>query len=344
MIPLFFLIFAITCVLSLSPIRGVKAKMLFFLLLWFVMVCYAAFRDGAKVGDYVTYVQMFKDVNNGFTTLTEPSFVYLSQFVGAFSNDAIYVFVVYALIGVSLKFIAIRRLTELWFLSLVVYLSNFFILHELTQMRAGVAAGFLLLCIKPIYDRDWKRFLLLSTCAILFHYSALVILPLWILGHKQRKIWLFVSIPIAYIIYFSGVNLTGTIPIPVIKAKLELYQRAQEYGTENWSAINVFNLVFICKILIFYILLWKYELIACRNKYAIVLMKVYCISLMAFPIFATMPVVGFRVSELYGIVEIILIPLLYYVFTPRIASIFIVILAAAAVAFVSVFYSKLIIN
>lgn len=344
MIPLFFLIFAITCVLSLSPIRGVKTKMSFFLLLWFLMVCYAAFRDGAAVGDYVTYVQMFQDVNDGFTTLTEPSFVYFSQFVGAFGGGVIYVFVFYALIGVSLKFIAIHRLTELWFLSLVVYLSNFFILHELTQMRGGVAAGFLLLCIKPIYDRDWKRFLLFSTCAILFHYSALVILPLWILGHKPRKTWLFVSIPIAYIVYFSGINLIGTIPIPAIEAKLEMYQRVQEFGSDNWSAINVFNLVFICKILIFYMLLWKYELIACRNKYSIVLMKVYCISLMAFPIFATMPVVGFRISELYGIVEIILIPLLYYVFTPRIVSRFIVIVIAMIVVFISVFYSKLIIS
>ena len=99
----------------------------------------------------------------------------------------IYLFLLFAILGVSFKLIAIKQLTELWFLSLILYLSNFFILHEMTQIRAGVASAFLLLCVKPIYDRDLKRFLLFAVLGFLFHYSAIVILPLWFLGIKARK-------------------------------------------------------------------------------------------------------------------------------------------------------------
>ncbi|MEG1611120.1 MAG: EpsG family protein [Alistipes sp.] len=312
-----------------------------YILLGVFLVLYAGFRDGDAVLDYENYLQMYEDVKLGNPLLTEPTFIWIASL----SSSSVMLFVIYALLGVGLKLFAIKQLSQLWFLSLVIYISNFFILHELTQIRAGVAAALLLLCVKPIYERNWKLFLLFSIAAILFHASALIILPLWFLTYSKQphRILLALGLPIAYVVYFSGINLVGIIPIPGIQEKLEMYQELKMLGGEEWSKINVFNAVFLLKIGLFYLLLWKAELVETRNKYFLLMMNIFCISLMSFPLFAAMPVVGFRINELFGMVEILLFPMIYYIFRPKIMSKSIVVSIGCLILMISIFYNKLIV-
>lgn len=335
-------LFFIISFISFFNIKNERIKNILYVILGVIIILFAGFRDGEKVNDYLVYIELYNHSNYSFDLIVEITYILISKFVYNVFNDTLYLFVIYAILGVLLKLFAIKQLSDLWVLSIVIYLSYFFILHEMTQIRAGVAAGFLLLCIKPIYERNWKHFLLFAILGFLFHYSALIFLPLWILGRKPCKCFLIFSIPLAYVIYFSGINLIEYLPIPGIQEKLDMYQKAQELGVGGFGEINVFNLVFIVKIAIFYVLLWNYELLSERNKYTSILMTVFCISLMSFPIFAVMPVVGFRISELYGIVEILLIPLLYYIFKPQIIARTIVILIALVMLCISIFYNKLI--
>lgn len=334
---IFFILFSL---IAFIPPKDIYYKIVIFFGCGVLLVFTAALREIGVDRDSVLYEEMFYNYD---VSMVEPSFQLLSQFIQKYlESDITYLFFLYAIFGVFTKLFAIKDLTKLWFLSLVIYLSNFYIIQELTTIRAGVASGFLMLCLKPIYDRDWKRFLLFAGIAIFFHYSALVILPLWFLGNNPRKHWLLVSIPIGYLIYFSGINLVGVLPIPGIQEKLEMYKRLQELGDEKANAINVFNLVFLARIVIFYFLLWKYDLIASNNKYFPLLMKIYCLGLVVFLIFSTLPVVAFRVNELYSITEIILIPLLFYGFTPRVFSKLIIEFIGLCFLFIVLFYNKLI--
>jgi hypothetical protein len=339
MIYLLVLIFIISSVIVLLPIRnkGVKENILFFL--GFILILLAGFRGKGVDRDYDNYVQYFKESAFG---LVEPSFVVISKFLKLFTSDPIFVFVVFALLGVSLKIKAIKQLSNLWLLSLTIYISYFFILHEMTQIRAGVASAILLLCIKPLYDRDWKKFFLLALLATSFHYSAIIIFPFWFLGQNPRKIWLALSVPIAYIIYFLHVDV-AVIPIPIIRQKIEGYKSLQEIGNAGSipNDINVFNLLFLAKVAIFYFLLWKYDIIAARNKYVPLLMKVYCISISSFLIFASLPVLAFRLNELCGIVDIILIPLLFYTFKMPVFARATVIFIGFNLLCIILFYEKL---
>lgn len=276
-----------------------------------MFILLAGLWDGSA--DHINYVDKYHEIIKGDHELIEVSFIFFSYLSYWILGNALVLFIIYAFIGVSLKFVAIKQLSNLWFLSIIIYLGNFYILQEMTQIRVGVATGFFLLSIKPIYERDWKKFLLFFGFAFLFHYSALIMLPLWFLPSKSNKIWLIVSIPIAYVIYFLGVDLFSiSIPIPAIQEKLDIYNSLQGLGTDWMDEINVFNLVFLVKVVIFYFLLWKYDTIAKHNKYFPILMRVYCLSLFVFPALGAFPVAAFRVSEFYGIVEIILYPLLIY--------------------------------
>ena len=316
-------------------------KYLIILFLGLVLILTAGFRKEEAVRDYVTYVTYFHEQD---FLLVEPSFVLISNVIHLLIGPyPIYLFVLFATLGVSLKLTAIKQLSELWFLSIVIYVSHFFILHEMTQIRAGIASALLLLCVKPIYDRDLKKFLLFAFLGFVFHYSAIVILPLWFLGLKPRKIFLLFSIPVAYIIYFTGINLITTIPIAVIQSKISIYQTLMEMGNEESILINVFNLVFLGKIALFYFLLSKYKLIASHNKYVPVLMKIYCISLISYPVLAVMPPVATRINELFAIVEIALLPLIYYSFKPIWFSKSIVVFIGICFLLINLFYVKLIV-
>lgn len=311
-----------------------------FICLGLVLIFIAGFRGEGVDRDYNNYIEMFHQQE---FIVVEPAFVLISMIIDSLVGDnPFFLFFIFAIVGISLKLIAIRQLTELWFLSLVIYLSNFFILHEMTQIRAGVASAFLLLCVKPIYDRDLKRFLLFAILGFLFHYSAIVILPLWFLGIKARKKILLFSLPIGYLIYFSGINLIATIPISVIQNKIVMYQTLMELGNEESILINVFNLVFLAKIAVFYFLLFKYDLIFSYNKYVSILMKIYCISLMSYLVLAVLPPIATRITELFAVVDIILIPFIYYVFKPIWFSKLIVIFIGICFLLINLFYVKLI--
>lgn len=339
---IFFLIVFFLCfsLISFFPPKNIYYKSIIFFGFGALLVLTASLREIGGDRDSVLYEEMFHDYE---VSMVEPSFRMLSEFIQAhLQSNITYLFFVYAIFGVFTKLLAIKELTKLWFLSLVIYLSNFFIIQELTTIRAGVASGFLMLCIKPIYERDWKRFLLFTSIAVFFHYSALVILPLWFLKSNPRKRLLLLSIPVGYLVYFSGVNLVGVIPIPGIQEKLEMYKQLQELGDEKATAINVFNLLFLARIVIFLFLLWKYELIASNNKYFPLLMKIYCLGFLFFLIFSTMPVVAFRINELFSVTEIILIPLLFYGFNPRSFSKIIIQFIALCFFLIALFYNKLI--
>ena len=56
-----------------------------------------------------------------------------------------------------------------------------------------------------------------------------------------------------------------------------------------------------------------------------------------------MPIVSFRINEFLGIVEIILLPLLYYIFIPRIYSKYLIISIATSIMLIALFYTKILI-
>lgn len=347
MIYIIITIYILLIFIILFPPTRKKIENIIYLSLGIVLFFIAAFRNGDNVRDYSVYETMYEQISYGYNITVEITFFWISKLCYiVFNNQIIFLFIIYALIGVLLKLTAIRQLTSLHLLSLIIYLANFFILHEMTQMRVGIAAGCLLLSIKSIKDRNWKYFLTLSCIGFLFHYSALIILPLWFLSNKSCSKWMLFLIPIAYIVYFTKYNLMELIypfiPIKNIQSKIEGYQELQIIGDSVWNEINVFNMVFVGKIVIFYFLLLNRKVIQKHNQYFPILMKIFCISLFILPTFATIPVIAFRISELYGIIEIILIPFLVYAFKPPIISKSIILIIATTLLYVSIFYNPLI--
>ena len=309
-----------------------------------IIIIIIGFRPDNIGPDFSEYLNHFYHYKN--IPLLEPSFKFISHIVHIiFNSQYVILFFIYAVIGCSLKFIAIRRLSEFVFLSTIIYISNYLMLHEVVQIRAGVASGFLLLSIKPLYERDRKKFLIFATCATLFHYSGIIVYALWFLKNNNYKIW-WTFIPISFFIYFIGFSILQIfeyIYIPVISDKLEVYMRIKELDNENiLNKINIFNPIYISKVIICYLLYWKASIISRYNKYFILLLKIFILSLAAMPLFSIIPVLAFRISELYGIVIIVLLPMFLYCIKPQLLCKFLIILYSLLELLLSIFYNKLI--
>jgi hypothetical protein len=213
----------------------------------------------------------------------------------------------------------------------------------MTQIRAGVASALILLSIKPLLDKEFRNFIIIIFIALLFHYSAILALPLYFLnGRKMNTILFALIIPVSYLFYFLNINLTfliDLIPIPEINMKFQQYKTLSTlYNTK----INVFNYLQLSRILLVYIFLWKWELLQQNSKFSIILIKIYIIAISVLIFLIDIPAIGSRASELLMPVEIILIPYLMYIIKQK--QLAIIIIASIGLLFLclNLFYTSLV--
>ena len=336
----YFLIFLL---LSLSCFaRNEQIKKILFILSGILLFIIAAFRGGVDK-DYSGYITLYEKAYHLTTLRIEPTFLFISFIVKHLFHNVLFLFIIYAFLGVYLKFYAIKQLSEFYLLSVVIYYSNFFLFHEMTQIRAGVACSIILIAIKPLYDRNWKSYLILIVLASLFHYSAVLALPLYFLNCEKINITFFaLLIPVSYILYFLNIHITfliELIPIPEITAKFHTYKYLSTL--HNAYEGNVFNYLQLSRILLAFLLLWKWELLHFNNKFSIILIKLYVIAISILILFSDIPGISARASELLMPVEILLMPSLVYVVKQKQLAILSVILIGLIFLSLNVFYTGL---
>lgn len=84
-----------------------------------------------------------------------------------------------------------------------------------------------------------------------------------------------------------------------------------------------------------------YDLIKDHNFYFPIMIKMMGLSIFSFAALSSLPVLAFRVSELYGIVEIVLFTNIYYTIKPEWVSRCIVMFIGITLFCINVFYNKL---
>lgn len=309
-----------------------------------VLILLVATREVGFDRDSLTYEYRFLHPDDVLALVKEPTFVALVALIRSFSYDVHWLFACYAILGVSLKWIAFRRLAPMFFLPIAIYMGNYFILHELTQIRAGVASAFFLLALPYIAQgRRWAAFALIAA-AVMFHFSALVYFSALALTDKpltmRWRIALASIPPIGYALYVLNIDILTIVYIPFLTDKIEFYQRMRDKGIAG-EAINVFNAVFLVKILIYFYLLYFYNTLVRYAHYISLLLKVMALSIIFMLFFAGLPVVAFRVSELFGIVDIILYSYLFYTLRPAWFGRAIIVVVSLALFAINVFYVKI---
>lgn len=334
----YFIFFLIVFSLFVSQYINISKKVLLPVIA-VILILIAGLRHPGVDSDSETYIDVFNKFGSPLTyfkdysvnSFFEPAYYLIPSIVAIhFGLNYLWVFLIFAILGISLKFIAIFKLTDFAFLSVLVYYSHFFILHDMTQMRSGVASAILLLCIPEIQRRNFLRFLFLIAVGFLFHYSIIIFLPIYFLDAKQinKKLYLpLLFVP--YILHFFKFNIISILQIfklGILSDKIQLYNDLLEL--DIFGGINIFNVLFLVQLISCTVFIIKSDLLLKNNKYSLLLLKIYCIAAASFVLFSNIPVIAFRISELLGIVQIILMPFFLYIVKPKYVALAMVIIFA----------------
>jgi len=317
MILILFVLFALISIFYILDFKNKIVKNVITIVLAIILICFAGFRAKDMDNDFYVYRDYWR--THKLLGNVEYSFYIIREFIkNSLHLGFQYLLLTYAVLGVSLKFAAIKKFAPALWGSLLIYLSHYFLLHEFTQIRIGVATGFLLFSIYFISEKQYIFYFISAILAILFHQSCVLVLLFPLIKNSEKNVWLFsLLIPLGYILYFFNTYLNINIPIPGLQSKIEAYEDATSSGFLKDTKTNVFNFLFLLRIFIFYVLFFYSEKISPFFPKLYIFLKIYALSLFSFLFLSKIPVFAFRVQELLGIVEIILIPTLVFIFSEK---------------------------
>ena len=337
---IYYLLLILFIVIALLDTRlTLKSKYILLIVSGIIMIFFAGLRGPHVDKDYDVYLKVFKNlptINLLFTNSTafflafsiEPTFIIIGSLLkNLFSNGYIFLILVYAFLGVFLKLRAIVKMTDLVLLSSLIYFSRIFLLQDMIQIRAGVAAGFILLSIPSMEEKNFKKFLMYFLLAFAFHYSAIIILPFFFLNSKKidKLLYLLVIIVPIFLclIKFDPLPILAKLDFGIITDRINTYILRQKEVKDEMILFGIGRIVQIL-LTIFFVLFSEKS----GNKYAIILTKINCYGVACFYLFTFSPAIALRLSELLCCVQIILIPLMYYIIKPKFLAELLVILSS----------------
>lgn len=298
---------------------GVDIKtvnILFFCLLCWISIILASVRFGLNTFDTENYILHF----NNFTIFSletnffEPGFSALISMVKfAGGDEKIFLFLA-ACLGVSLKFVAIHRYSSLLYLSLITYYSKYFLVHEMVQIRVGIASGIFLLSLKYIKNRNIVKFLLLLSVSMLFHYSAVVCILAYIICSNKistEKVMILATSALVLLIVFSMDTLVLQ-QLGIFSDKAQGFISATLRG--EFDDFKLFNLTNIIRFFVLALLYIRRDIIRKKAIYFDELIRIYALSLLVFYLFRNVPVFAVRISDIFDVVMIFIFPMLIYSF------------------------------
>jgi len=297
----------------------VSFKTLIFILIGIVLILIAGLRPIGLDRDSLNYINALNESVNLLDK--EPFFWIIAKFNKIlFGGNERTFFIIFAILGVTINLLAIKRLSLVPAFSIFTYICLYFVLHEMTQIRIGVASGIFLLSIPDVYNRNFKAFLFKTVLATMFHYSAIIMLLVYFLNPHKINFKFFFFLPLIGI--FSIVVGSNVISIlnflslylpDFLSYKLELYIHLLDKGI--MSKINVLNFYYGSLLIFYYIMISYYKYF--KSKYDILLLKILGFMLFFFYFLSPVPAFAFRVSGFFGVALIILIPHLALIFKQK---------------------------
>lgn len=322
------LLFTACMVSSFFEERFLKRdKVILYIIFGIIMILIAGLREVGSVPDTVEYEGMYYGSNAIMQELTEPTFKLFTSILRPMMLGVNALFMTYAFISIVIHLPALWKLSKLPLLTLTIYISYYYMMHEMVQMRAGVAAG---LFLWAIYFYVEKKKLMSLACILvgfLFHYSAAAGLVLFLLKDKLpgwQKTILYLIIPVGLVAYIAELDLSLLVPDEFGGDKLTHYRELKDKGLEDelagWPLRN--NILIWINFVLYTASIYYSELLTKHCKYVPIAIKVQAIGF-CFLFFAhgVSAVLGNRMNDYFSIATIILWTASVYAFSPRIVSI-----------------------
>ncbi|RYE16302.1 MAG: EpsG family protein [Sphingobacteriaceae bacterium] len=295
--------------------------------LFIVLTLLVGFRPPQAVADYEVYILFFElfgppaNYFEDFFTLAvfEPMYYLIPTVLHYVFDLPNYVNIsiwIYAIVGTGLVMLVLRKVSALYYASLLTLYSYYFLLHEFTQIRAAVAVSFLLL---SVYYRYWKNNRAMLICifvSMLFHYSSILALVLILLPayNLNRKVWIALA-TLTFLISFVNFNSVLSL-LNVNVGALSVKQEAYVNGIVD-VPINRRSLWYLLMLLDTLVVIYYAHNIYKQNPYIYLFVKLQVIGLLSFQVLSASPVFSLRVSEYFFATHLVCFPAVLHLFKYR---------------------------
>ena len=268
------------------------------------------------------FVTMFTSPGAFFSAeKVEPSFLLICSILKSFLTPTYgyaALILIFAILAVSLKLKCMLDYTEFAFFSLFLYVCYYFQLHELIQIRAGLAIGIVMYSFRYIVRRDFWHYLLFILLAVMCHYSTILFLPFYFVSLRKINPWIYVSVMVVPFVLMLAeadlFSLLSNMDLGVYSEKVAHYQLEQKV---NQHQVDPMNMVILTQLGVSIFLLCFRRDLPDRNPYAVLFLKICMVSVGAFYVCFSVPVFAFRTWQMLNSVSIFLFPCIIYYLKPR---------------------------
>ncbi|HCP9827535.1 TPA: O51 family O-antigen polymerase [Escherichia coli] len=308
MIP-YFLMF--TCLVIFSLFKGNDRRVLNASMI--ILGIFCAMRGNNVDRDYETYISIYTYIIEGYSYAIEPTFHLLSIISNTLTGTPFLIFCVYAGLAIYFKIKFIEYWSPYLLLSVLLYFSNVYLLHEMTQIRIGLASAIGFFSLKYLITAEKKQYFIWVFIAMTFHFSMAVFFLLPLLNSKRlsgRYVTIYwISIILLYFLSYYKIDLSVFLKyfdIGIINSKYDLYR---EQGENNDTSVNIYSAMQYFHLFVIFLSMVYRDSFRYDEKY-IIMLKIYSLGPLSLLVFSNVPGFSLRLSELFNVGEIVLLPML----------------------------------
>lgn len=177
----------------------------FYLSFTIFLVIFVGFRDVGVDNDSVIYEDMFnlyekstyQEIWEGGFGYVEKGYVLLNKLIASLEGNYTTLFLVMALLTAFFNYTFFFKNSVFPFLSLLFYLSFYFIYRDFTQIRYALSCAICFWVVWFYIKKNYKLGIVFLLLAISFHNAAVILLPALLLIHfvKVERILIFLPPP-----------------------------------------------------------------------------------------------------------------------------------------------------
>jgi len=248
-----------------------------------IIILVSGSRYGVGV-DYENYENIFYYINGFSNKITldinnisglEPGFVLLNKLFGFSNNGFIAVNIVLVALTMWAFHSAILKLPSKYqFFAYFILVTHAFIFLMQNQMRQACAISVFIYSIRYINEIKINRYLLINfLSAMTFHYSALVVLPLYFITKFEltrfRMVFLFATVlPLSLLGFFNSI-------LTAIVKGIGLYT---VYLQSSFSSVQTLSIINILTLLYLFTLIFLFDRRTNENKILFLGLLLTCIA------------------------------------------------------------------
>ncbi|PST84054.1 hypothetical protein C7T94_04775 [Pedobacter yulinensis] len=198
--------------------RNIYLKIFPFLAFSLVLIAIPGFRPIGVDNDSIAYVDIFETANTlsfwqiisgDYWQNIERGYMFLNKVVGIVGGDERVLFIIVAALTGMLNYGFFFKVSRYPFISLLFYLSFFFLYRDLTQIRYALSCAIVFWSVYSFLQKRAITGLLLLLLAISFHTTAIIMLVVLPFCALVRNRYLYLSFPILGLVglVYSPLNL-----------------------------------------------------------------------------------------------------------------------------------------